>query len=244
MTGLESSEARTTLSSVTYDLDLDKIDSSLPWMIQSYLSKLEPYQPDQLLDLDLQNAFIDNKNDIDSILSYFSKLEPVLEAYSDHSYSVYNQPIMCFKCPFCGLAVSKIGFKSHLILHYEIRCNSCYQSFSSETALRRHQNSEDSCSKPFICGVCFRTFRWKYQMLQHKNSHQKIQFKKESLFTCDICLGTYSNLKDLKLHEEQDHNIHSEIQNYPSTSHLPSEIKVSDAVTKEQRSKKIILEKR
>ena len=183
-------DSRTTLSSVSCDLDLDQIDLSLPWMMApgtksfnidikpSYFSKLEPLEVHKLLDMDWKNVV------------------------TDHSYSVSNQS----KCPTCGLALPKRSNNYLIFEHYE--ANKC------------------KC-EPFTCDICNKICRWKSQLMIHKKSHQnKIDFK-EPFFKCNICLAPYYHLEDLKRHEEQH-----------------SKIKVNDVVTKEQRSKKIILEKR
>ena len=109
------------------------------------------------------------------------------------------------------------GSASSSLLPYQ--CWACDKRFSCQSQMKNHEVVH-SDEKPFVCEVCNRGFRRKYDMKRHVQLIHKIQAKEESRsytprqsnnnsaqqFECSTCNKQFSCLSHLRNHEV----VHSE----------------------------------
>lgn len=87
------------------------------------------------------------------------------------------------------------------------RCSNCNTDFPNTISLLFHQRS-GSCKptiKPVRCPVCLRWFGTVDGLQKHLLTHK--QSENSQSFSCDVCQGTYPNLKSLKNHRRRIHRI-------------------------------------
>ncbi|KAM9309890.1 uncharacterized protein KZ484_025818 isoform 1-T2 [Pholidichthys leucotaenia] len=85
-----------------------------------------------------------------------------------------------------------------------IHCSHCNSDFPNTISLIFHQRS-GACKpaiKPVRCPVCLRWFGTVDSLQKHLLTH-----KHSESYRCDICQGTYPNLKSLKNHRRRIHRI-------------------------------------
>lgn len=83
-------------------------------------------------------------------------------------------------------------------------CSHCNSNFPNTISLLFHQRS-GACKptiKPVRCPVCLRWFGTMDSLQKHLFTH-----KQSESFQCDVCRGTYPNLKSLKNHRRRIHRI-------------------------------------
>ncbi|XP_026149228.1 zinc finger protein 226 [Mastacembelus armatus] len=83
-------------------------------------------------------------------------------------------------------------------------CSHCNTDFTNTISLIFHQRS-GACKpaiKPVRCPVCLRWFGTMSGLQKHLLSH-----KQSESYRCDVCQGTYPNLKSLKNHRRRIHRI-------------------------------------
>ncbi|XP_047455162.1 zinc finger protein 208 [Mugil cephalus] len=83
-------------------------------------------------------------------------------------------------------------------------CSHCNSDFPNAISLIFHQRS-GACKpaiKPVRCPVCLRWFGTVDSLQKHLLTH-----KQSESFSCDVCQGTYPNLKSLKNHRRRIHRI-------------------------------------
>ncbi|XP_068178950.1 zinc finger protein 425 [Antennarius striatus] len=83
-------------------------------------------------------------------------------------------------------------------------CSHCNSDFPNTISLLFHQRS-GACKpaiKPVRCPVCLRWFGTVDSLQKHLLSH-----KQTETYRCDVCQGTYPNLKSLKNHRRRIHRI-------------------------------------
>ncbi|KAM9852309.1 uncharacterized protein ACBR49_005400 [Aulostomus maculatus] len=84
------------------------------------------------------------------------------------------------------------------------RCSHCNSDFPNTISLAFHQRS-GACKpaiKPVRCPVCLRWFGTVESLQKHLLTH-----KQSESYRCDVCQGTYPNLKSLKNHRRRVHRI-------------------------------------
>ncbi|XP_078109327.1 zinc finger protein 1035 isoform X2 [Sander vitreus] len=84
------------------------------------------------------------------------------------------------------------------------RCSHCNSDFPNTISLMFHQRS-GACKpaiKPVRCPVCLRWFGTMDGLQKHLLTH-----KQSESYRCDVCQGTYPNLKSLKNHRRRIHRI-------------------------------------
>ncbi|KAF3691767.1 Zinc finger protein 226 [Channa argus] len=84
------------------------------------------------------------------------------------------------------------------------RCSHCNSNFPNTISLLFHQRS-GACKpaiKPVRCPVCLRWFGTVDGLQKHLLTH-----KQSESYRCDVCQGTYPNLKSLKNHRRRIHRI-------------------------------------
>ncbi|XP_008321791.1 zinc finger protein 836 [Cynoglossus semilaevis] len=82
-------------------------------------------------------------------------------------------------------------------------CSNCNSDFPNSISLTFHQRS-GTCKpavKPVRCPSCFRWFNTVVGLQRHLLTHKRSEYR------CDICQGTYANLKSLKTHRRKIHHI-------------------------------------
>nr|XP_043889867.1 zinc finger protein Xfin [Solea senegalensis] len=83
-------------------------------------------------------------------------------------------------------------------------CSQCNNDFPNSISLTFHQRS-GTCKpamKPVRCPVCLRWFSTVDGLQKHLLTH-----KRPEAHRCDICQGTYANIKSLKTHRRKIHRI-------------------------------------
>lgn len=83
-------------------------------------------------------------------------------------------------------------------------CSHCNSNFPNTISLLFHQRS-GACKpaiKPVRCPVCLRWFGTMDGLQKHLLTH-----KQSESYRCDVCQGTYPNLKSLKNHRRRIHRI-------------------------------------
>lgn len=83
-------------------------------------------------------------------------------------------------------------------------CSHCNSDFPNSISLIFHQRS-GACKpaiKPVRCPVCLRWFSTVDSLQKHLLTH-----KRSDSYRCDVCQGTYRNLKSLKNHRRRVHRI-------------------------------------
>ncbi|XP_029959297.1 zinc finger protein 865 [Salarias fasciatus] len=83
-------------------------------------------------------------------------------------------------------------------------CSNCNSDFPNAVSLMFHQRS-GACKptiKPVRCPVCLRWFGAVDSLQKHLLTH-----KQSDAYRCDVCNGTYPNLKSLKNHRRRIHRI-------------------------------------
>ncbi|XP_070690787.1 zinc finger protein 616 [Pempheris klunzingeri] len=83
-------------------------------------------------------------------------------------------------------------------------CSNCNSDFPNTISLMFHQRS-GACKpaiKPVRCPVCLRWFGTVDGLQKHLLTH-----KRSESYRCDVCQGTYPNLKSLKNHRRRIHRI-------------------------------------
>lgn len=83
-------------------------------------------------------------------------------------------------------------------------CSHCNSDFPNSISLLFHQRS-GACKpavKPVRCPVCLRWFGTEEGLQKHMLTH-----KHTEMYRCDVCQGTYPNLKSLKNHRRRIHRI-------------------------------------
>ncbi|KAK5862495.1 hypothetical protein PBY51_017886 [Eleginops maclovinus] len=89
------------------------------------------------------------------------------------------------------------------------QCSKCNSDFPNTTSLMFHQRS-GACKpaiKPVRCPVCLRWFGTVDGLQRHLLTHKPSESKQSESYRCDVCQGTYSNLKSLKNHRRRIHRI-------------------------------------
>lgn len=85
-----------------------------------------------------------------------------------------------------------------------VHCSHCNADFPNTISLIFHQRS-GACKpaiKPVRCPVCLRWFGTVESLQKHLLTH-----KQSESYRCDVCQGTYPNLKSLKNHRRRIHRI-------------------------------------
>ncbi|XP_034466558.1 zinc finger protein 1035 isoform X2 [Hippoglossus hippoglossus] len=98
-------------------------------------------------------------------------------------------------------------------------CSHCNSDFPNTISLIFHQRS-GACKpaiKPVRCPVCLRWFSTVDSLQKHLLTH-----KQSESYSCDICQGTYPNLKSLKNHRRRVHRIMAGDTKLPTQEELTS----------------------
>jgi len=98
-------------------------------------------------------------------------------------------------------------------------CSHCNSVFPNTISLMYHQRS-GACKpviKPVRCPVCLRWFGTMDGLQKHLLTH-----KQSESFSCDVCQGTYPNLKSLKNHRRRIHRIMAGDSKPKTQKHLTS----------------------
>ncbi|XP_037641676.1 zinc finger protein Xfin [Sebastes umbrosus] len=133
-----------------------------------------------------------------------------------------QQRIVCSRC--CNTFSTRCSLRRHLSWNRckgvratnpanppkTYHCSNCNSDFPNTISLMFHQRS-GACKpavKPVRCPACLRWFGTMDGLQKHLLTHKTDKTQKQSdLYRCDVCQGTYPNLKSLKNHRRRIHRI-------------------------------------
>ncbi|CAN9513980.1 unnamed protein product [Ophioblennius macclurei] len=128
-----------------------------------------------------------------------------------------QQRIVCTRC--CNTFATRCSLRRHISWNRckggritnqfahppkAYHCSNCNSDFPNAISLMFHQRS-GACKpaiKPVRCPVCLRWFGAVDSLQKHLLTH-----KQSDAYRCDVCNGTYPNLKSLKNHRRRIHRI-------------------------------------
>ncbi|XP_072744549.1 zinc finger X-chromosomal protein-like [Anoplolepis gracilipes] len=82
-------------------------------------------------------------------------------------------------------------------------CDICQLVFEQKSKILRHIMSKHSFHRPFRCGVCGKSFKYKYDLKMHRLIHQKVD--SNSLYCCSECNYRGRTKSNLKAHYIRRH---------------------------------------
>ncbi|XP_061720657.1 zinc finger protein 729-like isoform X1 [Cydia pomonella] len=136
---------------------------------------------------------------------------------ADRNEQTLNGPLKEFQCSIClKILASKGNYERHLDYHNSLRCNYCYDYFSSLRFLEGHLTF--SCDKKKLvgdteiyprkikCYVCYKPFHLQVKLDCHLRTQHGIKVSKEASkskkdLVCDYCFRVFENLDALTGHK-------------------------------------------
>ncbi|XP_015834122.2 zinc finger protein ZFP2 isoform X8 [Tribolium castaneum] len=107
-----------------------------------------------------------------------------------------------FTCEFCGKAFMVYrNFKLHLQEHDPVRveskfsCPNCPKCFTKETCLKKHVKTMHSGEGKFVCDVCGKRMRTRYNWISHMKVHSG-----QKDYVCEVCGKAFSTMVILTNH--------------------------------------------
>lgn len=106
-----------------------------------------------------------------------------LDRYSYKIHVKSHDGEKCFKCDLCDYAsISQRHLETHMLVHTDqkpFKCDECELCFRQKQLLKRHKNlyhnpdyvKPEPKEKTHICGVCFKAFRHKGNLMRHYVIH-------------------------------------------------------------------------
>ncbi len=116
-----------------------------------------------------------------------------------------------FDCPNCEKRFStRASSLQHQLVHkvdtnnkrvYRYSCNTCGQGFNKLYYYREHTANAHSGVRPYQCGQCRQTFRFRFVLEKHMEVHE------DSSLVCDYCTRIFQKTKQLKVHMRVRHRV-------------------------------------
>ena len=126
----------------------------------------------------------------------------------NHMNTAHSDQQKEIKCHVCNKQLrSKATLKKHLEIHdpnrkAEFPCDICGQKFYEKSEVSRHRLIHTG-HKPHKCTYCSKSFRTKWEMKVHSDTHYKIP----GIHKCRYCAVVFNDLELRKEHEEENHKI-------------------------------------
>lgn len=75
------------------------------------------------------------------------------------------------------------------------QCPVCFKTFTTRSNARIHLRAAHSDARPFGCGLCERTFRYKTQLVRHRRHHAP-----DTQFPCPRCHTRFNDKSSYNRH--------------------------------------------
>lgn len=136
---------------------------------------------------------------------------------ADRTEQTLNGPLKEFQCSIClKILASKGNYERHLDYHNSLRCNYCYDYFSSLRFLEGHLTF--SCDKKKLvgdtemfprkikCHICYKAFHLQVKLDCHLRTQHNLKVSKEASksrkdLVCDYCFRVFENIDALTTHK-------------------------------------------
>lgn len=115
------------------------------------------------------------------------------------------------ECPVCHRMFSEERLRLHMKLHDSpsFTCDKCSKKFRSQSALKKHLETNHVSPKIFYCSNCGKGFKKMTILKQHEEVHNPVKLYVQ----CEIC-NTMMQVKSLKLHMEMQHSDRYKVKNF------------------------------
>ncbi|XP_055678431.1 transcription factor grauzone-like [Lutzomyia longipalpis] len=107
------------------------------------------------------------------------------------------------QCQECGKwLMNSRCLKSHMILHSSaiFSCTICDYTTKKKSLLRRHNLTQHSDEKPFVCTICSRAFKLKRALTVHMAQHESTK-----QYKCNFCERVFNSSTNFYTHRKAAH---------------------------------------